>query len=183
MIHFSHFHAEAANVPAEASPAAAIAAVPPQRTGAAVVRRSARNYKGKWPNFWCRVVMLTFSCNLTPPGSDSTTQTAPEDAIGIASRSSASEVVPGTCAVGFGVSGGRRRSFGWRQGGCGDGRIRPFQGETAGWLPRAGLAVLMWLPTVRAVHPVRHTHSQYDCVAHLLTLGRPRNAPSPTLIC
>ena len=51
-------------MPAEASPAAAIAAVPPQRTGAAVVRRSARNYKGKWPNFWCRVVMLTFKLQL-----------------------------------------------------------------------------------------------------------------------
>ena len=47
VIHFSHFRAEAANVLAEAWSVAAIATVPPQRTGAAVVRRSAREDKGK----------------------------------------------------------------------------------------------------------------------------------------
>ena len=49
-----------------------------------------------------------------------------------AMRRSAPEVVAGMCAVGSGVSGGRRRSLGRRQGGCGEGRIRRFQSETAG---------------------------------------------------
>jgi len=63
-----------------------------------------------------------------------------------AMRRSAPEVVAGMCAVGSGVSGGRRRSLGQRQGGCGEGRIRRFQSETAGWLPGPAFAVTLWLP-------------------------------------
>ena len=66
--------------------------------------------------------------------------------MGIAHRSSAPEAVAGMCAVGSGVSGGRRRSLGRRQGGRGDGRIRRFQGETDGWLPGPAFAVTLWLP-------------------------------------
>ena len=87
------------------------------------------------------------------------------------------------CAEGAGISGGRKRSLRWRQGGCGDGRIRRFQGETDGWLPRAALAMILWLPRWRAACPARRAHSQYGYTTYLPTLGLPARALIPTLEC
>ena len=71
---------------------------------------------------------------------------------------SAPEAVGSTCAVGSGVSGGRRRSLGWRQGGCGSGRIRRIEGETDGCLPCLAGIVLLVTARLRAARLTGRAH-------------------------
>ena len=146
VVQISALRSEAAEASAPAAPTGAIATRPPPGIGPRVVGRLGLQAEPETPSRRPSASMDWKKSAIAPQTHQRRTRPPPGPACGTAMRRSASEVVAGMCAVGSGVSGGRRRSLGWRQGGRGDGWIRRFQGETAGWLPGPGFAVTLWLP-------------------------------------